>query len=126
MPFSRDAMRKLRETIFLNRLVQPIEKVLGHRIGQALGQTSAAMNTQAQRAAEQAALLSRLLESEQQIQRLQTTLSQNLQTLVQTGAFEQALHSLTAAIHLLTARAETPAAYAAGSPLVRSRPGNAA
>jgi biopolymer transport protein ExbB/TolQ len=102
-----------------SRLLQQFE-----RIGGALSQTTGAMNAQAQRAAEQATLLSQLLESEQQIQRLQTTLSQNLQTLSHSGAFEQALHSLTAAIHLLTARAETPAAYGVGS--ARGRQGNAA
>jgi biopolymer transport protein ExbB/TolQ len=49
--------------------------------------------------------LARLQEDDKHLRRLQETLNQNLATLAGAGTFEQALHSLTAAIHLLTARA---------------------
>ena len=96
------------------------------RINTALRETSASIDRQGQRVAEQSALLGKLLDSEQQVLRLQETMGQNLQLLAHSGGFQQALHSLTAAFHLLTARAEAPGAYAAGSPLNRSRQGNAA
>jgi len=54
--------------------------------------------------------LAHLQDGEKGLRRLQETLNQNLATLAGAGTFEQALHSLTAAIHLLTARsAATPA-----------------
>jgi biopolymer transport protein ExbB/TolQ len=53
----------------------------------------------------QTAVLTRLQEGEKQLVQLQTVLQQNLTALAGAGAFEQAVHSLTAAIHLLTARA---------------------
>lgn len=56
----------------------------------------------------QAATLTPLVQGEQHLVQLQTVLQQNLQTLTASGAFEEALHSLTAAIHLLTARATPP------------------
>jgi biopolymer transport protein ExbB/TolQ len=66
--------------------------------------------------------LARLQDGEKQIRRLQETLNQNLAALAGAGTFEQALHSLTAAIHLLTARtAATP-----GSGRLGPRPGAAA
>jgi len=49
--------------------------------------------------------LTRVQEGEKQLIRLQEVLSQNLAALAGAGAFEQAVNSLTAAIHLLTARA---------------------
>ncbi len=53
----------------------------------------------------QADTLGRLQVGEAQLVRLQEKLQQNLATLAGSGAFEQAVQSLTAAIHLLTARA---------------------
>jgi hypothetical protein len=105
------------------RLLERFEKV-----GQALRETAAIVDRQSQRMAEQTALLGKLLESEQTVLRLQETMGQNLQALAHAGGFQQALHSLTAAIHLLTARSESPAAYAGGTLMVgnRSRQGNAA
>ena len=58
--------------------------------------------------------LTQLQESENQLRRMQETLEQNLARLAGAGAFEEALHSLTAAIHLLTARSATPAAGTGG------------
>jgi biopolymer transport protein ExbB/TolQ len=49
--------------------------------------------------------LAKVQEGEKQLIRLQEVLNQNLSTLAGAGAFEQAVNSLTAAIHLLTARA---------------------
>jgi biopolymer transport protein ExbB/TolQ len=48
--------------------------------------------------------LARLQEGDKLLRRLQETLNQNLASLAGAGTFEQALHSLTAAVHLLTAR----------------------
>ena len=55
--------------------------------------------------ADQAAVLGQVQSSEQHLLQSQTLLQQNLHTLAQSGAFEEAVHSLTAAIHLLTSRA---------------------
>jgi biopolymer transport protein ExbB/TolQ len=55
--------------------------------------------------------VSKLQDGEKQLLHLQQTLNQNLTALAGAGAFEQAVHSLTAAIHLLTTR------MAAGAPL---------
>jgi hypothetical protein len=63
-----------------------------------------------------------LQEGDKHIRRLQETLNQNLATLAGSGTFEQALHSLTAAIHLLTARAPV----AGGPHRIINRPGAAA
>ena len=59
----------------------------------------------------QAETLARIQEGESQLIRLQETLQQNLASLAETGSFEQAVQSLTAAIHLLTARTGTTAAW---------------
>jgi len=72
---------------------------------------------------EQLQAVAQLQEGDKHLRRLQETLNQNLATLAGTGAFEQALHSLTAAVHLLTARVG-PAG--AGSTRLTSRPGAAA
>jgi biopolymer transport protein ExbB/TolQ len=58
----------------------------------------------------QATVLSQLQHNEKQLVQMQATLHQNLNALTAAGAFEQAVHSLTAAIHLLTNRATPPAA----------------
>jgi biopolymer transport protein ExbB/TolQ len=55
--------------------------------------------------AAQAAVLGGLQQGEKQLLQLQAILQQNLAALAGAGAFDQAVHSLTAAIHLLTARA---------------------
>jgi hypothetical protein len=56
--------------------------------------------------AAQAGELARLRAGEAQLLRLQETLNQNLATLVSTETLEQAVQALTAAAHLLTARAQ--------------------
>ncbi|MBL8794081.1 MAG: MotA/TolQ/ExbB proton channel family protein [Planctomycetia bacterium] len=50
----------------------------------------------------QAEVLSRLQEGEKQLIQMQERLDQNLAALADAGAFQEAVHSLTAAIHLLT------------------------
>jgi hypothetical protein len=66
------------------------------------------------------AALLKLQEGEKEMLRLQETLARNLDALAGAGAFEEAVHSLTGAVHLLTARA-------AGSPAQAvKRPGVAA
>jgi hypothetical protein len=75
--------------------------------------------------ATQTAALSRLQEGETLLLNLQETLNRNLTTLTGAGAFEEAVHSLTAAVHLLTARSSAPPSLgAAGQPA--RRPGAAA
>jgi hypothetical protein len=59
----------------------------------------------ADRMAAQTEALTRLQEGDKQLIRLQQELQHNLAMLADAGAFQQAVHSLTAAIHLLTAQA---------------------
>src|SRR5262249_34283709 len=77
--------------------------------------------------------LGRLREDEGELLRLQQLVQQNLVALAATGSFEQALHSLTAAVHLLTARVpggvaaagylgKAPRSEAAGEPSPVSPP----
>jgi biopolymer transport protein ExbB/TolQ len=54
--------------------------------------------------------ISRLGTDSRELRSLQESLNQNLSMLIQAGKFEEAMHSLTAAIHLLTARAVPVAA----------------
>ena len=63
----------------------------------------------------QAAAIGRLQEGENNLVHLQAVLHQNLAALASASDFEQAVHSLTAAVHLLTARA----AAQPGAPAVR-------
>lgn len=73
----------------------------------------------ADRLGHQAETLARLQDDERQLIGLQETLHRNLESLAGAGAFEEAVNSLTAAIHLLTARA-------APAPTSRRGPGAAA
>ena len=60
------------------------------------------------RMADQTQALVRLQEGGAELSRLQETLAQNLASLSGSGAFEQAVQSLTAAIHLMTTRVAGP------------------
>jgi hypothetical protein len=73
---------------------------------------------------DQAQVLAKLHEGEGELVRLQEAMQQNLQTLAGAGTFEEAVQSLTAAIHLLTAR--TSPAPVAGVVRPVNRPGLAA
>jgi biopolymer transport protein ExbB/TolQ len=64
----------------------------------------AALANVAQALASQTEAVARLQDGEKQLIRLQDVLNQNLKALAGAGAFDQAVHSLTAAIHLLTIR----------------------
>jgi hypothetical protein len=77
----------------------------------------------AQGLAAQSSALHQLLQGEKYLLQLQAALQQNLEAVSSTGAFDQALHSLTAAIHLLTARASTPVPSLQAP---RAQPGKAA
>jgi biopolymer transport protein ExbB/TolQ len=70
--------------------------------------------------AQQNATLAKLQEDEKHLLRLQESLTRNLDALAGAGSFEEAVHSLTAAVHLLTVRA----AGAPAQPI--KRPGVAA
>ncbi len=61
----------------------------------------------------QANVLGKLQEGEANLVHLQAVLHQNLAALAGGGAFEEAVHSLTAAVHMLTTRAGAPALRAA-------------
>jgi biopolymer transport protein ExbB/TolQ len=75
--------------------------------------------------AAQVAALGGLQQGEHHLLQLQAGLQQNLAALAGAGTFDQAVHSLTAAIHLLTARA-APLPQAAAPPHPRIQPGKAA
>jgi hypothetical protein len=74
---------------------------------------------------DQAAVLGQLQAGEQQLVQLQSLLQQNLGVVAQTSAFDEAVHSLTAAVHLLTSRAGTIAAPTLPT-IARPQPGKAA
>jgi biopolymer transport protein ExbB/TolQ len=92
-------------------IAQAVERTLtahGQRLEGLEKQTAARLGPLVEQVASQAATLARLLESGQQLVQLQGALQQNLAALAGAGSFEQAVHTLTAAIHLLTARAAAP------------------
>jgi hypothetical protein len=72
----------------------------------------------------QAEALGRLQEGERHLVRSQEVLAQNLTALAGAGAFEQAVHSLTAAVHLLTAK--TVPLPSGGTSRIGQRSSNAA
>jgi biopolymer transport protein ExbB/TolQ len=57
----------------------------------------------------QAAVLGKIQEGETNLVHLQAVLHQNLAALAGSGAFEEAVHSLSAAVHMLTTRVGAPA-----------------
>ncbi len=77
-----------------------------------------------QQVSAQAETWARLQEGEKHLRRLQETLNQNLAALAGAGAFEQVLHNLTAAIHLLTSR--SPVVPPAAATRLGPRSGGAA
>jgi len=80
------------------------------KLAQALGDTSKqhreALAEIAGRLGAQTETLARVQEGEANLIRLQETLQTNLSALANTGTFEEAVQSLTAAIHLLTTRVQ--------------------
>jgi hypothetical protein len=81
-----------------------LEKQAAEQGAQLLGQ----MARVAEGVSAAAGALARLQEGEKGLVHLQGLLQQNLAALAGAGSFEQAVHTLTAAIHLLTARAAAP------------------
>ncbi|MCC6419205.1 MAG: MotA/TolQ/ExbB proton channel family protein [Gemmataceae bacterium] len=89
---------------------------LAAHVREASAEQQAALARVADGLAGQAQALAQLQQGEAQLVRLQESLQRNLDAVVRAGAFEDALHSLTAAVHLLTARAAAPAARLAVRP----------
>jgi hypothetical protein len=87
-------------------LLQQLEKLVVHMQSAGQEQQAAWSKTQSTVAA-QLQSVAKLQEGEGQLLRLQDSLNNNLAALAGAGNFEQTLHSLTAAIHLITARAAT-------------------
>lgn len=93
---------KSHETL-LTRQTEEALKPLGHLAG-ALRQQVVALKPVAEGMAAMSQVLAHLQENEGQLIRLQQLLQHNLSALAGSGSFDEAVHSLTAAIHLLTAR----------------------
>ncbi len=73
-------------------------------VQQALSQLAQAMTHQQRELVRQGEVLLSVVEATGQVAQLETTLNRNLSALSGTQQFEETLHSLAAAIHLLTAR----------------------
>jgi hypothetical protein len=85
----------------LNQLAAALQET-GREQQLALGRLTDTLGMQIQ-------MLAQVQTGEEKLLRLQQTLSQNLEVVSSAGTFEQAVSSLTAAIHLLTTRTGTPA-----------------
>ncbi len=77
---------------------------------QQFGQLTEALLNQTDAVHGQSMQLAKIVESEDTLVRLQRNLDHNLDTLRTSGSFEETLHHLTAAVHLLTARTRREAA----------------
>ena len=99
-------------------------QALAKSVGDTGNEQQASLAQVAAGIAAQVQALGQLQDSDKYLRRLQETLNQNLAALAGAGTFEQAIHSLTAAIHLMTARTATPPAGAASR--IGPRPGAAA
>lgn len=75
-----------------------------------LRQSSEVGIAQSEELRQQGELLARIVDSEEGLARLQGNLKDNLEALRSLETFDETLHSLTAAVHLLTARARPRAA----------------
>jgi hypothetical protein len=101
-------------------LLQHLDKLVSQLQTAAQDQQAAWAKTQTTLATQLQAV-AKLQDAEGQLNRLQDSLNNNLAALAGAGSFEQALHSLTAAIHMITARAATTLPTRS-----QSRPGAAA
>lgn len=90
-------------------LVDRLTETVG-RWQSGLERTTQAVDAQLERLQQLAETLLRLADQEQQLVRVERQLSENLETVQAAETFEQTLHNLTAAVHLLTARAKPRAA----------------
>lgn len=75
-----------------------------------LAKATAAMTAQLQELRQHGETLRGVAGQEEELVRLQTTLTHNLQTVRAVEAFEESIHSLNAAVHMLTIRAKAHAA----------------
>ncbi len=75
-----------------------------------LGETTSAVKLQVEELKSQKDVLLKVVAGEEELARLQDRLTQNLEGVRTAEAFEQTLHSLSAAVHLLTARSRPNAA----------------
>jgi len=75
-----------------------------------LSKAATAMTAQLQELRRHGELLQNVAGQEEELVRLQTTLTHNLQSVRAMEAFEQSIHSLNAAVHLLTMRTKAHAA----------------
>lgn len=75
-----------------------------------LAETTIAVKLQVEELKKQKDLLSKVVAGEVELIRLQDRLVENLEGVRTAEAFEQTLHSLSAAVHLLTARTRPNAA----------------
>jgi biopolymer transport protein ExbB/TolQ len=108
----------------LDRCNAVLERISGlvsatNRLGQ---EQHSALSQVCQRLTEQIDAVTRLGDGSKELCSLQESLDRSLASLAETGKFEEAIHSLTAAIHLLTARAGP----GAGNVRMANRPGTAA
>jgi biopolymer transport protein ExbB/TolQ len=100
-------------------LLKQVESLAG-----AVREQQAAVMKMSDGIAQQTRVVAELLAGEKRLAEMQASLDRNLAVVAGSGAFEEALHSLTAAIHLLTARAtDMPTAGRIG---LAKRPGAAA
>ncbi len=76
------------------------------KLGQSVHGLTGALQQETRRLGDEVVALKQVMEAEVRLADLQETLNHNLQALVHAGTLQQAMHSLTAAIHLLTANAE--------------------
>jgi hypothetical protein len=75
-----------------------------------LARATAAVTAQIRELERQSQILHDVAGNEEELVRLQTTLTHNLQSVRAVEAFEESIHSLNAAVHLLTMRAKAHAA----------------
>jgi biopolymer transport protein ExbB/TolQ len=75
-----------------------------------LSTATTSMTSQLQELRRQGEVLQSLTAHEGELVRLQTTLQKNLETVRTVGAFDESIHSLNAAVHMLTARTRPHAA----------------
>jgi len=93
----------------VDRVVASLESRVDQWV-ETLAGTSMSVAGQAERMTVQAELLLKLVERTEQLAGIESRLADNLEAVRTSQAFEQTLHSLTAAVHLLTARAGSQAA----------------
>jgi hypothetical protein len=75
-----------------------------------LSRSTAAITAQLQEIQQKSEILRGIAEQEEELVRLQSALTHNLQSVRAVEAFEESIHSLNAAVHMLTIRAKAHAA----------------